>query len=102
MPSRSEHQGQARDPHVGASGGTGVRTRTRNAASPGALATARWRERQAQRSFVVRVLLFEHEVEVLVQFGLLQREQAHDRGWIGYAVEQLVERVVLRRTGTAR
>ena len=74
----------------------------RNAASPGARATARWRERRARGSFVVPVEVFGHEVEVLVQIGLLPREQAHDRGWIGYAVERLVERVVRRRMGSPR
>ena len=78
------------------------KSRPRDAASPGARATARWRERRARGSIVAAVEVFGHEVEVLVQLGLLQREQAHDRGWIGYAVERLVERVQRRRMGPAR
>ena len=64
--------------------------------SAGAIATARWRERKAQGSFVVPVELFKHEVEGLVRRGLLRRDQVDDRYAIGVAVAGLVEAVVKR------
>ena len=102
MPSTSEHTGQASQKQSDSSGKDAMHATTPNAASPGAQATARWRERRRLGSLVVSVELFKSEVEVLVQLDLLPRAQAHDRGWIGLAVERLVERVVLRRTGSVR
>lgn len=64
--------------------------------SAGAIATARWRERKAQGSFVVPVELFKHEVEGLVRRGLLPRDEADDRYAIGAAVARVIEAVLSR------
>jgi hypothetical protein len=66
----------------------------RPSASARAMATARWRERKAIGSFMVPVEVFQHEVEALVRRGLLQRDQADDRYAVGYAIAQLVERLL--------
>lgn len=58
------------------------------------MATARWRERKAIGSFMVPVELFQHEVQGLVRRGLLRRDHVDDRHAIGYAVAQLVERLL--------
>ena len=77
-------------------------SRRRNPEFAGVQATARWRERRRQGSLVVPVELFEHEVAVLVQVGLLPRAQAHDRGSIGRVIEGMIDRFVTRRKGNSR
>ena len=68
----------------------------KDAGSAGAMATARWRERKAQGSFMVPVELFKHEVDWLVRRGLVRCDQVDDRYAIGDAVARLVEAVVKR------
>ena len=76
---RLEDTGQKSQTQSECSGKDAVHATTRKAGSSGAQATARWRERRRQGSMVVPVELYEREMEVLVQVGLLPREQSHDR-----------------------
>ena len=96
MRSRSEHREQSQELQDDGAGKAEVRTRSRDATSPGARATARWRRQLAKGLLVVRVELFNHEVEALIHHGFLERADAHARRRIGRAVADLVEHVLKR------
>ena len=93
-PSSSEHREQSQELQVNGAGSSRSSTRSRDAASPGARATARWRRRLAKGSLVVPVELFDHEVEALIRHGFLDRADARARRRIGRAVADLVEQVL--------
>jgi hypothetical protein len=57
---------------------------------------------QGQRALIAPVELFRYEIEALVRRGLLTSVQMSDRGEVGYAVAQLVERVLGRSTTSHR
>ena len=100
-PSRSERREQSQEMQDNWASSAAVPTRSRDAASPGARATARWRRRKAQGSFIVPVELFDYEIEVLIRTGYLERAEAGARDRIGLAVSGLVWRV-LDRTARSR
>ena len=102
MPSRSEHREQSQELQVNDAGRAAVPTRSRDAASPGARATARWRRRKARGSCVVPVELFDHEVEALIDHRFLERADARARSRIGRAVAKLVEHVLERARRNGR
>ena len=71
------------------------------ATTPGAQATARWRQRQEQGVVRVTVEVGADDIELLVASRWLAAGEAHDRHAVGDAVARLLDRVLEQLGGRA-